>query len=72
MGKFLLNTGGLALDEDFSFIFNNGSMNFTIGFNSNYGEVSNKSGTYANFNSIKYYFEYDDIKNLWKITFNFE
>ena len=75
------STGNLALNEDFTFIFDNGSMNFNIGFNKttfdnvrngNYGIVSNKSGVYANINNIKYYFEFDESINLWKITFNFK
>jgi len=56
-------------------------MNFTIGYNSlsfdkirdgNYGVVSNKSGVYTNIDNITYYFEFDETKNLWKITFKFE
>jgi len=75
------STGTLALNEDFTFIFDNGSMNFTIGFNAttfsivrdgNYGVVSNKSGVYTNINNIKYYFQFDETIDLWKITFKFE
>ena len=86
VGKLLLKTSanvsnGLALVEDFSFLFNDGSMNFSIGFNEfrfahirdgNYGVVSNKSGVYTDSNSIKYYFDFDSECNLWKITFKFE
>jgi len=87
VGKFLLiaqadkSTGTLALNEEFTFSFDDGSMNFNIGFNTttfskirdgNYGVVSNKSGVYANTDNITYYFEFDETKNLWKITFKFE
>ena len=87
VGKLLLktntdtSTGSLVIVEDFSFLFNDGSMNFTIGFNEfrfalirdgNYGVVSNKSGVYTDTNNIKYYFEFDRECNLWKITFKFE
>ena len=74
------STDGFTIDEEFSFILDNGSMNFTIGYNSNtfsaitngnYGTVSNKSGIYTDINSIKYYFSYDNTKKLWKITFAF-
>jgi hypothetical protein len=75
------SSGELALDEDFSFLFDDGSLNFTIGFNQlrfsnirngNYGNVPNKSGIYTDINDIKYYFEFDNETNLWKITFKFE
>ena len=87
VGKLLLTTRGntstesLVLDEEFSFLFDNGSLNFVIGFNSlsfskirngNYGNVPNKSGFYTIYNNIMYYFEFDKVKNLWKITFKFE
>ena len=86
-GKLLLSakgnksTGSLALNEEFTFSFDNGSMNFTIGYNSlsfdkirdgNYGVVSNKSGVYTNIDNITYYFEFDKTQNIWKITFKFE
>jgi len=87
IGKLLLSakgnksTGSLALNEEFTFSFDNGSMNFTIGYNSlsfdkirdgNYGIVSNKSGVYTNIDNITYYFEFDKTQNIWKITFKFE
>jgi hypothetical protein len=87
VGKLLLktsadfSTGELALVEDFSFLFNNGTMNFTIGFNQyrfdnirngNYGLVANKSGVYTDIDHIRYYFEYENESNLWKITFRYE
>jgi len=86
-GKLLLSAQGnysngtLALNEEFTFSFDNGSMNFTIGYNSlsfdkirdgNYGVVSNKSGVYANTDDITYYFEFNKTQNIWKITFKFE
>lgn len=72
-------TDGFTINEDFSFIFDDGSMNFTAGYNSltfssisngNYGIVANKSGIYTDDN-IRYYFSYDNTKELWKITFAF-
>jgi len=86
VGTLLLTTNcnnapnNFALKESFTFIFNNGSMDFTVGFNQEtyskisngvFGVVSNKSGIYPGYGNIDYYFQYDYCKNMWKITFRY-
>lgn len=74
------NDADRVVKEDFCFIFDNGSVNFSIGFNSktfstisngNYGIVSNKSGIYTDIEKITYFFEFSKEKKLWKITFRY-
>jgi hypothetical protein len=65
---------------NFTFAFDEGSMICISGYNTNtfnniqagtYGITGNRTGMYANYNFIEYFFEYDYIKGLWKITFKF-
>lgn len=67
-----------VINEQFTFVFyNKGSLGFSVGLDNEgllnikkgvYGKVSDYSGAYTDL-SMKYYFEYLEKDNLWKITF---
>ena len=86
VGKLLLSlesSGKIpdrAIKEIFCFIFDDGSLGFSLGLNDatfrnislgNYGLVSDKSGIYTNIFKMTYFFEYQRDKKMWKIIFSY-